>query len=110
MDTTLFGDLGVDGADGPELIQAFAKEFGLDISTFDACRHFGPEAGFSLLHSIVQFFRMEVLREDVHGAADKLPIAIRDLVAAAEAKRWPKDRGEAKRRSPTSAGTDWDVV
>jgi hypothetical protein len=110
METTLFGDLGVDGADGPELIQAFAKEFRVDISSFDACRHFGPEAGFSLLHSIVQFFRMEVLGEDVHSAADKLPIAIRDLVTAAEVKRWSNERGEAKKCAPSSDGTDWEVV
>src|SRR5688500_479962 len=44
LDTTLFGDLGVDGADGWELVEDFGKAFGVDISAFDPGRHFGPEA------------------------------------------------------------------
>ncbi|MDB6067872.1 MAG: hypothetical protein JWR26_4080 [Pedosphaera sp.] len=41
--STLYGDLGVDGADGWELIEKFGQQFQVDLSGFRADRHFGPE-------------------------------------------------------------------
>src|SRR3954471_4410832 len=50
--TQLGRDLGVDGADGWEFIEAFGPQFGVDISSFESARHFGPEAGPSPLHGL----------------------------------------------------------
>ena len=80
LDTTLFGDLGVDGEDASELFEAFAREFNVDISGFDHSRYFGPEVGaFPLLH-LVQLIRTHIMRHDPHAVAGVEPIAIRDLV------------------------------
>lgn len=55
-----------------ELMEAFGKEFGVDLATFKHVKHFGPEAwGMSALKKPVQ------------------PIKISDLVRAAELHRWP---------------------
>jgi hypothetical protein len=44
IDSTLFGDLGVDGADGWEFVERFGREFDVDLADFRADMHFGPEA------------------------------------------------------------------
>jgi acyl carrier protein len=41
--TTLFGDLGVDGQDGSDLLVAFGQRFSVDLSYVDLRRHFGNE-------------------------------------------------------------------
>jgi len=38
-------DLGVDGDDGVDLLQAFGKQFSVDVSDFPFGNYFGPEAG-----------------------------------------------------------------
>jgi acyl carrier protein len=86
MDTTFFGDLGVDGADGWELIESFGREFSVDLTRFDPGRHFGPEAGWMFPVSLVYYFR--TLTQDPHDAAAVVPISIRDLVEAAKQGRW----------------------
>jgi hypothetical protein len=88
--STLFGDLGVDGADGWELIEAFGKRFHVDLSSFRADRHFGPEssavAPFVLLWWSVSFpFRKKQTPEERSGLR---AIRIADLIAAAEHSRW----------------------
>ncbi len=62
---TLFGDLGVDGADGWELIESFGRQFRVDISDFRAHRHFGPEERAGLT-----------------------PIRISDLIASVQERKW----------------------
>jgi acyl carrier protein len=86
--TTLLGDLGVDGADGWELIEAFGEQFGVDLNGFDPSRHFGPEAGAFPPLFFLQLVRELVLREDPHKIAGVVPITVRDLVEAAESKLW----------------------
>jgi acyl carrier protein len=86
-ETKLRGDLGIDGADGWELIEEFGRQFDVDISTFQAKKHFGPE-GFGC-------FILSLLLPSVFGEiSDILPditqITVRDLAEAAEAKRWLK--------------------
>jgi acyl carrier protein len=88
LDTTLLGDLGVDGADGWELIEAFGKEFEVDLSEFDASKHFGPEAGAFPPLFFIQLFREFILKQDPHSIAGVSPITVQDLVDAAEKKRW----------------------
>lgn len=79
-DTTLAGDLGVDGADGWEFIAAFGARFGVDLSAFQASRHFGPEAGpnpFVWLWWVL-----------THSRPRLDPITFADLTAFARAGRW----------------------
>jgi acyl carrier protein len=45
LETSLFHDLGVDGADGWEFVEAFGERFGVNVAPFRASLHFGPEAG-----------------------------------------------------------------
>lgn len=91
-DSTLYGDLGVDGADGWELIEEFGRRFQVDVATFRGERHFGPEgfpvyAPFAWLFHLVSWpFRKKQTPEEKAGL---LPIRIADLIAAAERRRWP---------------------
>lgn len=69
-------DLGVDGSDAWELVEDFAREFGVDLTGFEFDDHFGPEAAwnpFSLLFP-----------------ARLTPVTVSDLVDAAVQKRWTK--------------------
>jgi Protein of unknown function (DUF1493) len=87
--STLFGDLGVDGEDGWQLIKSFGDRFEVDLSSFRADQHFGPEGGsfpFALLWWLVSFpFRKRQPPEERSGLRT---IRIADLVAAAKDKRW----------------------
>jgi len=42
--TRLFEDLGMDGDDGVEFLDAFGQEFGVDMAACDPSDYFGPEA------------------------------------------------------------------
>jgi hypothetical protein len=42
-ETRLNHDLGVDGDDGLEFMAAFSNRFCVNLSAFDASKHFGPE-------------------------------------------------------------------
>lgn len=42
-ETTLFGDLGIDGDDGVEFLEAFARRFEIDCSNLQVADYFGPE-------------------------------------------------------------------
>ena len=89
--STLFGDFGIDGADGWELIEEFGKKFHVDLSSFDANQHFGPEgllfyAPFLWLWWLVSSpFRPRQTPEERAGLR---AIRISDLIAAAAGKRW----------------------
>lgn len=89
--STLLGDLGIDGADGWELIEAFGQKFEVDLSAFRADRHFGPEglpihAPFVWLWCLVSWpFRKPQTPEEHAGLR---AIRISDLIAAAKEKRW----------------------
>ena len=89
--STLLGDLGIDGADGWELIESFGKRFQVDLAHFQADRHFGPEglpiyAPFLWLWWLVSWpFCRSQTPED---RARLKPIQISDLIAAARDRRW----------------------
>ena len=75
--TRLLHDLGMDGDDASEFLQAFAQRLGVDLSRFEFSRHFGPEGGcnpFAPLHGLV-FGRKQL---------KMVPITIADLVEAAQ--------------------------
>src|SRR5262245_24136011 len=78
--TRLHQDLGVDGADGIELMESFGRRFAVDLSAFDSDRYFGPEAGFNPFLWLWSF---------VSGArTGRLAITLADLQAALESRRW----------------------
>ena len=88
-ETGLLHDLGIDGDDAYELIEAFCEEFNIqNMSAFDFSTYFGPEVGdlFILLYCLV-FDRDKLLR---------IPITLRDLVKSAEAKRWIPPQNQPK--------------
>lgn len=80
--TTLQGDLGVDGDDAAELIQAFGGTFDVDLSGFVFQRYFHPEPllGCSPIGLLYWVTGRTALRVR--------PITIGDLVEAAEAHQW----------------------
>ena len=51
--TRLAEDLGVAGADGWELVEAYAETFGVDIARFQCDPHFGPEVGSPLAGAVL---------------------------------------------------------
>ena len=51
-DTSVNGDLGVDGDDGLEFLQAFSARFAVDLSAFPYDKYFGPEASATPLSFI----------------------------------------------------------
>ena len=89
--STLFGDLGIDGADGWELIKAFGEQFQVDLSEFRADKHFGPE-GLPIYAPLVWAwcllafpFRSNKTPEERAGL---IAIRLADLVTAAESRQW----------------------
>lgn len=89
--STLFGDLGVDGADGWELIETFGRRFQVDMSAFRVDRYFGPEglpiyAPFVWLWCFISWpFRRKQTPEERAGLR---AIRISDLIAAAREQKW----------------------
>ena len=47
LESSLFHDLGVDGEDALELIEAFSKEFNVDVTEFPLSDYFGNEGTMS---------------------------------------------------------------
>ena len=79
--TRLGHDLGLDGDDGAEFMQAFAQHFGVDLSQFRCDHHFGPESAFNpLAYLWLLLFDRKQLR--------LVPITIADLVEATQRGRW----------------------
>src|SRR5688572_30475624 len=84
--TTLFGGLGVDGDDGCQLVEEFARQFSVDLSGFDPTEHFGPE-GMAVLwpfYWLVIAFRSGTPEQ----RAGLKPITLADLIRSAESRRW----------------------
>jgi hypothetical protein len=88
LDTTLWCDLGADGADGWDLIDAFGKEFEVDLSGFDPTKHFGPEASATPASLLTWLIEEWLLKRDPHEVWGIAPITIRDLIESAEKKHW----------------------
>ena len=84
--TTLFGDLGIDGDDALEFLEAFAKEFDVDTSSLRVSDHFGPEG-----IPVTTFFRWIAVafrRGTPEARAGLQPITIGGLIGAARRGSW----------------------
>jgi acyl carrier protein len=68
-----FYDLGIDGDDATELLEAFAEHFEVDMNGFVARLYYGPEASW------IPF---------ILGRRPKKELTIDLLIRAAEAHRW----------------------
>lgn len=88
-DADLFRDLGIDGADAVDFLDAVEREFDVDLSEMDRRRHFGPERAFTplaLLSPSWWTWRRE-----------RIPVTVHDLARAVVAGRWLT--GERKSRT-----------
>lgn len=73
-------DMGVDGDDADELINALQKQFDIDMTNFSFDKHFGPE-GFNPISFIYFLFNRNKL--------NLIPITVMDLYIAAKTKKFP---------------------
>lgn len=89
-DSTLFGDLGVDGADGWELIALFGREFQVDLTAFRVDCHFGPE-GMPIYWPFLWIWGLVTLpfrkRRSPEQEAGLKPIRIRDLILSVKKRK-----------------------
>jgi acyl carrier protein len=91
LETRLVEDLGIDGDDGDELLQAFAHEFGVDMSSMDPLNYFGDERTGLPAPSLVPLasFLIPGFRASVrHATRGRRALSVRSLVASARARHW----------------------
>ena len=74
-------DLGVDGDDGAEFMQAFATRFGVDLAAFQFDQHFGPEVSCSPLNLLWYLL-------SPRSRPKFVPITVADLAEAVREGRW----------------------
>ena len=80
MDTDLFGDLGVDGADAEELFEQIEKRYEVNFDGIDWDRHFGPEGSFNPISWIMpSYYRWH---------RNRVPVRVRHLMDAVRMKNW----------------------
>ncbi len=72
-------DLGMTGDDSAEFLEAFAEEFGVDLSGLDFHKHFGPEG----CNPFWLFYTPAWLKD--HG---EYPVTVDHLVRVADVGRW----------------------
>lgn len=92
--TTLFGDLGINGDDGDELLACFGERFNVDMSAFEQCKHFGSE-GFwpwAPLHWLL----LRLRKGTPEQKSGRMAISVADLVHAAEKGVWPSCIGSQR--------------
>ncbi len=83
LESRLFHDLGVDGADGWEIIEEISNTYNMDISEVRMEKYFGPEAAATPL-TLIRWLTSPAFRR-----GDKFtPIRVRDLVACVRAGKW----------------------
>lgn len=83
-ETSVNDDLGMDGDDGVEFMEAFSVRFGVDLSAFPDDKYFGPEAAANPISIIVAIIR----RVTTGRWSDLSPLTLRDLAEAVENRRW----------------------
>jgi acyl carrier protein len=94
VDTTLFGDLGVDGDDAVDFFQGFSEKFRVDLSQIDLSRYFSGEgcwpwqAPLLLFHALTELFTFKKSRKTPEERAGVTPITIGNLVAAVKVGHW----------------------
>ena len=91
LETRLFEDLGMDGDDGHELLEAFADEFGVDMSRMAPYNYFDdepPRFWYSSLIPVVAFISPRFCTYVRHVSRGRRTITVRGLVASARTRRW----------------------
>ncbi|MBV4463070.1 DUF1493 family protein [Pseudomonas sp. SWRI79] len=76
LTTSINFDLGCDGADARQLMEALEEQFAIDFVDYDAYRYFQPE-GFDVF-----------LKRRAKGRGDKVPLTIGMLYQAIKVQRW----------------------
>ncbi|MEJ2591182.1 MAG: DUF1493 family protein [Candidatus Thiodiazotropha sp.] len=87
LNSTLLGDLGIDGDDARELLESFSERFGVDVSEFEWQWHFRNEP---CIKGIIYLFR-KLRYRDEHLAAKKEPVTVAQIMNACEKKMWKYD-------------------
>jgi hypothetical protein len=80
-DSVLEADVGITGDDADEFMEAYSREFQIDLSGFEFYRHFDAEGW----NPFVGFFTRLLRGEEMQH----VPVTIALLVRAAEQHRWP---------------------
>ena len=83
-ETSVNCDLGMDGDDGVEFMDAFSSRFGVDLTEFPHDNYFGPEASATPISLIEAFIR----RLSTGRWTTLAPLTLRHLAEAAENGRW----------------------
>lgn len=83
-ETSINDDLGMDGDDGLEFMDAFSRRFAVDLGTFPYDNYFGPEAPATPISIIASTIR----RLRTGKWTDLSPLTLRQLAEAAENGSW----------------------
>jgi hypothetical protein len=82
--STLLGDLKIDGDDAWEIFEQCHSKYQLDLTNFDFSKYFRNEP---CLKGLVYFYRKLKYRDE-HIAANKSPITVKYLIAACKKGKW----------------------
>ena len=86
-DTTLFGDLGIDGDDAAELMSEFERRFLVDMTAYDPSQFFGGEGMWPWFP--VAWLELLFRRGTPENRAGLKLLTVQDLIDAASNRRWP---------------------
>lgn len=100
--TTLFGDIGIAGDDGDEIMSAFMKRFQVDLSSVRPV-HFGLECSPPWA-PLMWIYQAWVAYRDKSSTPESraglVPITMQDLIDSARARRWIFKYEEAANQPP----------
>ncbi len=85
--TRLLEDLGLDGYDAIEFFEDFSRRFKVNLSKMDFRKHFGPEAGWNPIWSLLRILAPSTVK-NISKDLGRYPITINHLVLVAEKKMW----------------------
>ncbi len=88
-ETSINQDLGMDGDDGDEFMQAFSRRFAVDLGTFPYDNYFGVEAAATPISITVTLFR----RLTTGKWSKHSPLTLRQLAEAVENGSWVVETG-----------------
>lgn len=82
--STLLGDIGLDGDDAWDVLENCHEKYGLKLDNFDFQRYFRNEPCFK---GLIYLYR-KLKYKDEHLASNKVAITIADLAKACELGEW----------------------
>ena len=88
-ETSINIDLGMDGDDGVEFMQAFSRRFAVDLERFPHDNYFGVEAAATPLSIIVSMIRWLTTSRSTNLS----PLILRQLAVAVEKGSWVAESG-----------------